>query len=63
MGEILQFRPRREQEFSSRDRVEAMAKGQLDEYRCDSCGGIFEVLFNKKPDVCPHCKLRINWSE
>ena len=61
MGEILQFRPRSGQTFTSRDRVEAMVKGQLDEYTCDSCGGVFEVLFDEKPNKCPHCKRQIRW--
>ena len=60
MGEILQFRPRGEQQFSSRDRIEAMVKGQLDEYKCEYCGGIFEVLFDKKPEKCPNCNIPLD---
>ena len=61
MGEILQFRPR-QKKVSSDNRVEAMMKGQLETYTCNTCGGDFEVLFNNFPDRCPHCGREIEWS-
>ena len=61
MGEILQFRPRREQKFSSRDRIEAMVKGQLETYVCGRCNGEFEVLRDNKPTFCPCCKTLLEW--
>lgn len=60
MGEIVQFRPRVKQE-NSNNRIEALMKGQVDEYTCQNCGEDFEVLFDNKPDRCPHCNMLIEW--
>lgn len=63
MGEILQFRPRSEQTFTSRNRIEALAKGQLQTYVCGKCDGEFEVWYDDKPTFCPCCKTLLDWSE
>ena len=60
MGKIIQFRPRKKE--ISQNRVEAMMKGQLEEYICNTCGKNFEVLFDNKPERCPHCNRIIEWS-
>lgn len=60
MGEIIQFKFR--QKETSQNRVEAMVKGQLDTYVCDTCGESFDVLFDNKPERCPHCNRIIEWS-
>lgn len=53
---IIQFKPK-----SKINRVEALMKGQIEQYSCDTCGYEFEVIFNNKPDKCPNCGLKINW--
>lgn len=62
MGNILQFRPKSSD--TNKDRVEAMVKGQLDVYVCDSCGEEFEVYFGRKPKRCPSCDVIFTgWNE
>jgi len=56
---IVQFKPRRANMNSNR--VEAMIKGQIESYECNSCGKEFEVLFEQFPERCPHCNMRIDW--
>ena len=66
MGKVIQFKPKNvvsNEPVTDRDRVEAMVKGQLETYICDSCGASFEVLFDKKPSKCPSCGLIFNWSK
>lgn len=60
MSNIIQFKPKVNK---SRDRVEAMVKGQLRTFTCDSCGEVFEAYFNNLPSACPNCKLRIRWED
>lgn len=60
MSNIVQFRPRQKNE-PQQNRVEALMKGQLEEYTCDTCGGDFEVMFGNFPDKCPHCGRMIIW--
>lgn len=61
MSNVIQFKPRRDCEVSSRDRVEAMVKGKIETYECNNCGELFDVLFGNRPDKCPNCNLRIDW--
>ena len=53
---VIQFRPR-----NKTNRVEALVKGQIERYSCDTCGNEFEVVFGNRPDKCPSCGLKINW--
>ena len=59
MSNIVQFEPRSRK--SSTNRVEALVKGELEVYECDTCGKEFEVVFGNKPDKCPHCNRLICW--
>ena len=60
MGDIVQFRPRVKTDVSH-NRTEALMKGQLEVYTCNTCEEDFEVLFNDFPDKCPHCGRKIEW--
>lgn len=53
---IIQFKPK-----SKTDRVEALIKGKIRIFTCDTCGYDMEVLFNQFPDECPNCGLHIDW--
>lgn len=55
---IIQFRPR---ERGSKNRVEALMKGEVETYTCNDCGEDFEVLFENFPEKCPHCNRVIDW--
>ena len=61
MGNIIQFAPRSKKVSTNTNRVEALVKGELDVYICDTCGEEFEVVFDNKPDKCPHCNRVICW--
>lgn len=61
MSNIVQFRPVQKKKEPQRNRVEALMKGQVRTFNCDSCGGEFEVLYNNFPDKCPHCGLEFDW--
>jgi len=59
MAQIIEFKKKEKKVMS---RTEALVKGKLDVYRCDSCGKEFEVIDNDYPDKCPGCGLPIqNW--
>lgn len=46
------------------ERWKAMAKGQIEYYRCEDCGYDIEVINNKFPTNCPCCNSEIlDWSE
>lgn len=47
--------------MKSKIRVEAMIKGEIEEYTCDTCGTDFEVISDNKPDSCPGCFRKIIW--
>lgn len=53
---IIQFKPK-----SKTNRVEALMKGEITYFTCNTCGKGFEVYFNDRPDECPHCKRNIDW--
>ena len=55
---IIEFKPR-----SKTNRVEALAKGKIRVFTCDTCGYDMEVLFNQFPENCPNCGLHINWED
>ena len=59
MGDIIKFKPRVVN--SERNRVEALVKGKLETYTCNTCGERFEVLFDDRPECCPGCFARIKW--
>ena len=56
MGQIIEFRPRSKQ----MNRTEALVKGKIENYRCDSCLEYFEVIDDNLPDKCPHCGVKID---
>ena len=61
MGDILQFRPKQNDD---KNRIKALSKGRLKYYTCDSCGKRFEVDLDNRPDSCPHCGLQISgWND
>ena len=53
---IVQFKPK-----SKTNRVEALMKGKIRVFTCDTCGYDFEVLFNDFPKQCPNCGLTMDW--
>ena len=53
---IVQFKPK-----SNKNRVEALMKGKITIFTCDTCGGDIEVLFDNFPDKCPNCGLKMDW--
>ena len=57
MGEIILFEPK----MKSKKRLEAMMKGTLEEYSCDSCGEDIDVIDGNYPDRCPGCQRIITW--
>ena len=57
MGDIIKFKPRVVN--SERNRVEALVKGKLETYTCNTCGGDIEVINNDYPSVCPNCGTEI----
>lgn len=59
MSNIVYFEPKRKK--SPVNRIEALVKGELEVYVCDTCGEEFEVAFGNKPEVCPHCNRLICW--
>ena len=63
MGDILIFNPNasNKTKIEAKSRIEALAKGELETYVCDSCGKRFEVMFDNKPEYCPGCFARIRW--
>lgn len=60
MAQILSFN-RKERRSQNRNRVQALMRGAVDIYNCDKCGGEFEVIYDNKPDRCPHCNTKFNW--
>lgn len=62
MAQIIEFRRRDKKEEMSR--TEALVKGKIDVYRCDSCGKEFEVINDVFPDTCPGCGVVISvWND
>lgn len=60
MGTIVefeQFKKRKDEVY----RNKMLAKGKVEEYTCNNCGGIFEVIDEKLPDKCPHCGAIFMW--
>ena len=54
----IQFKPRVK---GSKNRVEALMKGEIEIYSCNDCGEDFEVMFEDFPEKCPHCGKIIDW--
>ncbi|MBE5849766.1 MAG: hypothetical protein E7298_06335 [Lachnospiraceae bacterium] len=60
MCEIISFIDQKKRRIN---RSEALAKGKIMYYSCDSCGADIEVIDNDYPDKCPGCGLRItSWN-
>ena len=59
MGTIIQFR-RRQVKSDDAERVEAMVKGNIEVYTCNTCGEDFEVLNSRFPKTCPCCGVEID---
>lgn len=57
MGEIIRF----EQIMRIKKRREAMMRGKLEEYTCDSCGEDVDVIDGDYPERCPGCLRIISW--
>ena len=55
---IIQFKPRVK---GSKNRVEALMKGEIEVYSCNACGEDFEVMFEDFPEKCPYCGKIIDW--
>ncbi len=58
MAEVISFADFRKikREIS---RAEALAKGRIQYYTCDSCGEHMEVFNKEYPDICLGCGRRI----
>jgi len=62
MANIIDFNSYRSRiRNKEKERIEAMMKGALEVYTCDTCSFRFEVLFDNKPDKCPGCGLSFEW--
>lgn len=60
MTQIIEFRKREK----VTNRVEALVKGKIEEFTCDSCGADIEVIDGQYPDKCPGCGLSIvGWNK
>lgn len=59
MAEIISFFDRKKPQKREISRVEALAKGRIQHYSCDSCGADIEVINGEYPDRCPGCGLII----
>ena len=44
-------------------RTEALIKGLIETYTCDSCGGDFEVINEQFPERCPCCNMEMEWED
>ena len=50
--------------YKGTNRIEALVKGRLSTYTCDSCGRDFEVDKDHRPDKCPNCNVHIDvWND
>lgn len=61
MAQIIEFKKKEKKVMS---RTEALVKGRVRVFTCDSCGEEFEVIDDKYPDYCPGCGLEIEtWNK
>lgn len=61
MGQIIEFNARKD---AKRERVEALMKGRVEHYSCDTCGADIEVINGVFPKKCPGCGVDIaEWRE
>ena len=58
MAQIIEF-SKRVRTISDAERYKAMAKGNIKEFTCDSCGADIEVVNGVYPKKCPGCGLNI----
>ena len=58
MAQIVSFIPRKTENKEAK-RWKALAKGNIMNFTCNTCGKEFEVINDEYPDCCPGCGRRI----
>ena len=54
MAKIIEFK-----KMKGKNRTEALVKGRIRTFTCDTCGEEIEVINEEYPDCCPGCGLEI----
>lgn len=59
MAKIIEFSRFKSKSDGMMSRTEALVKGKIDIYKCNSCGEDFEVINEEFPECCPVCGIEI----
>ena len=65
MGEVIEFNKfRKKPKVDESYRLKMLARGKIEVYTCNNCGGDIEVIDGEFPKECPCCQIEIEeWNE